>query len=504
MKKALLPLLLAAALLLSVPAQAANDSMGNFVRTRRYTGQFSDLAADSVFYDNVSTLYEYGLSNGRSDGTYGLQDPMSLGEICIFAGRIRSLYRTGDPEAGPRAYITQGQPLSAGYLAYLHAEGVVGNEISGRSDRMRSPSPRWEVAHLLANVLPKKELSPINESAVEAGYYHGGYIPDLRNGIPYLFEILTLYKAGICGGSDEMGSFRPEEPITRGAAAAMLTRLADPSLRLTLDWAAAEKPEPQPVLPASPAGTTSGADTTGTAAYGQITYGDLVAPGRYVATPTTGSELDETIRHMLAANSNQLLLRYPGISAMQVRSLMDAALRAVKVYCEQSYNSVSCTFDALGNVTMTFSASYASDAQIARYRAETLASALAVRQALWDSGVLRSSMTEREKARVYFTWICDNCVYDDTAGDESLSHLAYGLFTSGTAVCDGYTGAYNLFLRLEGIDCIGLSNEDHIWTVAELDGRLVHIDTTWGDTGGTPDYSFFAMTPDQSWSQHRW
>ena len=92
--------------------------------------------------------------------------------------------------------------------------------------------------------------------------------------------------------------------------------------------------------------------------------------------------------------------------------------------------------------------------------------AIAVHDALWESGEITTSMSDYEKARVYFTWICDNCVYDYTAGDSSLSHIAYSLFENGTAVCDGYTGAYNLLLKLEGIDCTALSNNSHIWTVA--------------------------------------
>ena len=64
-------LLLALCLLLTVPAQAAENSMDNFVRSKTYAGQFSDLPADSVFYSNVSALYEYGLSVGKPDGTYG-------------------------------------------------------------------------------------------------------------------------------------------------------------------------------------------------------------------------------------------------------------------------------------------------------------------------------------------------------------------------------------------------------------------------------------------------
>ena len=113
-------------------------------------------------------------------------------------------------------------------------------------------------------------------------------------------------------------------------------------------------------------------------------------------------------------------------------------------------------------------------------------------------------MTELEKAYAYYLWVCENCTYDHSAGEDSISHTAYSLFHLGTAVCDGYTGAYNLLLKLEGISCGALYNEEHIWTVAQLDGEYVHIDTTWGDTDDTLNYEYFAMTPQQSWEKHTW
>ena len=109
MRRRILSFLLAVCLL-TVPALAAENSTENFVRTKEYTNQFSDLTADSVFYENVTALYEYGLSVGKLDGTFGLQDSVTMSQILIFAGRIRSLYRTGDPEAGPAAYKTEGAP----------------------------------------------------------------------------------------------------------------------------------------------------------------------------------------------------------------------------------------------------------------------------------------------------------------------------------------------------------------------------------------------------------
>ena len=151
-------LLLAISLLLTVPALAAPDSTENFVRGKTYTGQFSDLTSDSVFYDNVAALYEYGLSVGKPDGTYGLQDSMTVGQVVIFAGRIRSLYRTGDPEQGPAAYAGDG-PAALPYLRYLQAEGVLGTELDGS---LSDTATRAQVAHVLARVLPEEALPPPN------------------------------------------------------------------------------------------------------------------------------------------------------------------------------------------------------------------------------------------------------------------------------------------------------------------------------------------------------
>ena len=470
-------LLLAAALLLTIPAHAAQDSRENFVRGRAYDRQFSDLTTASPFYDNVAALYEYGLSEGRADGTYGLQDPMTVGEVVIFAGRIRSIYRTGEAERGPAAYGGDGGPAALRYLGYLQAEGVLGTELDAQ---LAAPATRAQVAHVLAGVLPAEEMPLINDQIVTEGYASRKFITDVSEYTPYYQDILFLYRTGISVGSDAAGSFLPEAAVTRGAAAAMLTRMADPSLRLKPDWTLTEG--------------NGGREPT---------LADLVPPGDYVPAPGTPEEMDETVRYMLAGGSSVLALQYPGIAAAEAKRVMEQALGVVKTYCEQSYNSVYCTYNQAGRVTLTFSAASLGE-RTGAYREETMAAALAVREQLWESGQLTSAMTETEKARVYYTWICENCTYDYDAGDKSLSHIPYGLFAKGTAVCDGYTGAYNLLLKLEDISCTALSGEGHIWTVALLDGQEVHIDTTWGDAGDGVDYGFFAMTAAQSWARHSW
>ena len=137
MKKRILSLLLALSLL-SVPALAAENSTEHFTRSKTYSGQFSDLPENHTFYENVAALYEYGLSVGQADGTYGLARHMTVGQAVIFAGRIRSLYRTGDAEAGPGAYAAENEAAALRYLRYLQAEGVIGTELDeGRAALLR-------------------------------------------------------------------------------------------------------------------------------------------------------------------------------------------------------------------------------------------------------------------------------------------------------------------------------------------------------------------------------
>lgn len=480
MKRRILACLLTCCLLLPTPALAAENSTENFVRVNVYSGQFSDLAADSTFYANVSALYEYGLSVGKSDGTYGLKDSLTVGQAVIFAGRIRSLYRTGNPEAGPSAYLEEGQTTAERYLLYLQAEGVLDSALD---DRLAAPATRGEMAHTLANVLPEEGLPSVHAAMVDRRFASGHAIKDVTASTPYYEDILDLYRKGICIGTDKTGSFLPSAPITRGAAAAMLTRLIDPSLRVTPDW---------------PLNITDYPDVSG------ITLPSLVPIGTYIESPRTEDELIAVMQYMLSSGNNQLHLTYPEISAIQVRKLMDQTLVTAKRYCEQSYNMVSADYTLAGDVTLTFSATGIAPEDMPHYRKTALAAAKAVHDQLWSDGTITADMNQTEKARAYYTWICENCVYDDAATAESLSHIAYGLFEYGTAVCDGYTGAYNLLLRLENIPCIALSHKTHIWTVALLDDTEVHIDTTWGDSFEEISYDFFAMTPQQSWRYHPW
>lgn len=473
MKRTFSALLLAVCLLLALPAQAAQAA--DFPRGRTYAGEFSDLSPNSPFYDNAAALYEYGLSNGRGDGAFGPGDSVTVGQAVIFAGRIRGLYRTGDPEAA-QAHRQENAPAALAYLRYLQAEGTLEADFPD-GQALYEPVTRAQAAHILAGVLPEEALPSIHSELVAVGYASRRFIPDVDEYTPYYQDILGLYRKGVCVGSDAAGSFLPGQPITRGALAAMLTRMLDPALRVRPQW-----------------------DLSDLFAAAGTSLADLVEPGVYHLAPATAEELESSLRSMLARGSGQIVFYYPGLSEAEARQLMDRSLAVMKAHCEQGYNEVLCTRGA-GLVTLSFSAAGAGR-RTQEYRAAAMEAAAAVHDRLWAEGALRPDMTELEKARVYYGWICDHCVYDYQAGDESLSHIPYSLFVNGSAVCDGYTGAYNLLLKLEGIRCSTVIQGDHIWTVATLDGMEYHIDTTWGDSGSEISYDYFAMTPRQSQLAH--
>ena len=208
---------------------------------------------------------------------------------------------------------------------------------------------------------------------------------------------------------------------------------------------------------------------------------------------------------MLARGEHTITLNYSkALTTATASALTQAFTSRVKTYCEQMYNAVSCRSYSTGKVVLTFSSTACTDKTLESYRAKALAAAIKVHDSLWKSGTLSYDMSQYEIARTYFQWLCDHCRYDNAAADDSASHLAYGALVSGLAVCDGYTGAYNLLLKLEGIECTSLFNDSHIWTLATLDGTQYHIDVTWGDQYGRTDLRYFGMSEEQSYQCHPW
>ena len=467
----------------AAPEQQAGAEEGTllFSRVRTYEGQFPDVGADSWFYVYAASGYEYGLFEGREDG-FAPGAEIKLSELVTLSARLRAAYEGVEirPQRDGEAWYDR-------YAEFLTDRALLDASLT----ELDVPATRAQLAGIFALSLPDACYDGRNADLVGRAYDSGEYIIDVEEDTPYRESILWLYSQGLLNGMDDSGSFLPEETTTRAETAALVTRIVDPSLRILLDWT---------VRPAW-------------SAYG-TTYASLIEAPESVSTapsPSDDAAIDAVVRQMLASGANSFTLKYPrALTRADAVALSNAFSKAVKIYCEQQYNSVYCTTYAESGMTMLrFTATFLPETEFARledYRRETLDRAIEVHDQLWESGALHEGMTQKETAEVYFQWLCDNCIYDEAAmnNSSSIRHVAYSALLEGSAVCDGYTGAYNLFLKMEGIDCYALFNGDHIWTVATLDGTEYHIDTTWGDQGGWINWNCFCMTEEESRQLHNW
>lgn len=463
------------------PAQEETaEKASPFAPLRTYAGEFADVKSGDWFAPSVVSAYEYGLLSGRGNGAFAPGDNVTLAEMLTIAARLRAIYTTGGEEVIPAAPLEESwyQP----YVDYLKAENLLDNRFEGA---YHLPASRAQMAGIFAFALPAEWYDEPNALLVTTAYASGDFIADVTDKAPYRSEILLMYRRGLLSGMDDAGSFAPDRSVSRAEIAALLTRVVEPETRLTLTWTVA------------PYHSAAGATLAGLVAAPQKTA--------LPASPKDTAAIDAFVRGMLARGEHSVTLQYPkALSAATANALTQAFTSCVKTYCEQMYNVVSCRSYATGRVVFTFSSTACAEKVLESYRAKTLAAAIRVHDSLWESGTLSYGMSQYEIAQAYYLWLCDNCRYDSAAGDDSASHLAYGALVGGLAVCDGYTGAYNLLLKLEGIDCTALFNDSHIWTLAELDGTTYHIDVTWGDQYGRTDLRYFGMSEEQSYQYQPW
>lgn len=475
----LLALLLPLALLLSVGARAAEGEARAplLERERVYEGQFIDADPTSWYFSSVVSGYEYGLFNGRGDG-FAPNAEITVAELLTLSARLHAAY-TGDTIPAAE----ENEPLWYGpYLLYLDEKGILDESVVG----WENPATRSQLAAIFSLSLPEECYDGLNDALVTEGVASGRYIADVNERTPYQSQILWMYRQGLLAGMDDTGSYWPDKTTTRAEVAAVVTRIVDPSLRITLDWSLQPPRSETPTLaslidaPSSVPGELSSLDPT---------------------------VIDALVRNMLAQNETTIRVDYYGpYSDSAASTYARSFITCAKQYCEQMYNAVSIEVSGGSNGTakLKFYATACDGETLAQYREQTMAKALEVRNELWRSGRITPDMSQYEIAKVYYLWLCDHCAYDHASANDpdSISHLAYAALIGGSAVCDGYTGAYNLFLKLEGIDCYALSNDTHIWTVARLDGTVCHIDSTWGDQESYVEMRFFGMTPEQSAWEH--
>ncbi len=126
-----------------------------------------------------------------------------------------------------------------------------------------------------------------------------------------------------------------------------------------------------------------------------------------------------------------------------------------------------------------------------------------------------------EKIEAVHDYIILNATYDyqnylqDTIPTESYE--AYGIIVLNKGVCDGYRKAFQLFMDILEIPCIGVSGtangvkgwEGHAWNIVTLEGENYHIDLTWDEPdkdtmSNDIEYDYFLLSDEMMKKNHKW
>ncbi len=129
-----------------------------------------------------------------------------------------------------------------------------------------------------------------------------------------------------------------------------------------------------------------------------------------------------------------------------------------------------------------------------------------LRSALFSSG-----MSDYQKIRAAYDYICSHVVYDHNSREKEQAKnyhpwTAYGALVEGESVCQGYALALYRLMLEEGIDCRIISGygdgEYHAWNIVRLDGLYYYLDATWDrDRAGIEPYQWFLKGSD-SFTNH--
>ena len=167
----------------------------------------------------VQTVCEAGLMQGRSDGSFNPSGALTGAHIVTICARLYDLLTGGngvlpEPAADQAWYDPAYESLTE---ALDYTGGLDALRINLHPDKY--PIRRWQFVELLDQTLTAADVSlpAINQITV---------LPDTTD-----TAVLKLCSAGILTGSDRYGTFRGNESLNRGQAAAILARLADPAQR---------------------------------------------------------------------------------------------------------------------------------------------------------------------------------------------------------------------------------------------------------------------------------
>ncbi len=181
---------------------------------------FTDVPAGAWYYEDVAWAYESGLINGKSASKYAPNDKMSYAEAVKLAACMHQLKTAGAVSLG------SGDPWYQPYVDYAKTFGLITGDLE-----WNKAASRAGYMQIFAQII--SDLEAEKNTVVDNA------IPDVPMNNIYANAIYKLYRAGIVQGTDSLHSCSPNSNIQRSEVAAILTRMMDPSKRVSFTMAEA-------------------------------------------------------------------------------------------------------------------------------------------------------------------------------------------------------------------------------------------------------------------------
>lgn len=192
-----------------------------FPMTRLYNGEFTDVPADAWYLEALTRAYNTGIISGTSDTTFNPSGEVTVAQAIVMAARVRSIYN-GDNHTFTK--INESDNWYQPYIDYAVDQGIIWD--TDYEDKFDNAATRGDMAYIFANTLPSSEYTEINDVTA---------IPDVSELSDLHAYVMRLYKAGISQGSDNKGTFNPNNNISRAETAVIITRVALSSTRVTFN-----------------------------------------------------------------------------------------------------------------------------------------------------------------------------------------------------------------------------------------------------------------------------
>lgn len=171
------------------------------------TSNFTDVSSKNSAYAAVTWMACNGITGGYSDGSFGVDKPVTRGEVAAFLHR----QTTPDHPSSSAPYFTDVPATGRFYstpVAWMAQGGYAGRE--ALTFRPNDPVTRGELAAYLYRLAGASQsgpgTSPYTDMGWSTSFYHAASWLDSQ---------------GIAGGYQD-GTFRPTRNITRGETAIML------------------------------------------------------------------------------------------------------------------------------------------------------------------------------------------------------------------------------------------------------------------------------------------